>query len=245
MSGTHAKDKSAQNPRSAQAKQTAGEKDRHSIGQAIVAILVAIIGVAGAWGAAAIGRQPTAVLTNSPPVGPGGSAGARTPTGPGTSPSSAPGGVATRRKNSLPASPAPTASSPSPATKPPAGSVATWPSVKFYGNDWVDFDKNPPGQQAVQGDKPPANVDVQIGPDNAYSDNARIWVSNGPTTCKAQAVASPGEGFQVALDLVKALPAPGWHVTLCIDTTMHRVGTLDVSSVNGDGHAPYLFRYSF
>jgi hypothetical protein len=96
------------------------------------------------------------------------------------------------------------------------------------GNVWVDFDENPPIPQAVKGGKPPANVDVQIGPDNVYSDNARVWVSNGPATCQAQAAANPGEGYQVPLDLVQNLPTPGSHVTprtcsgTCSDRTVGR-----------------------
>jgi hypothetical protein len=143
----------------------------------------------------------------------------------------------------------PSAANPTPSSspvsnpKPPAGR-----QMRVEEHTWVDFDTATPATQGVRFDEdPPPQVDVQVGPDNAYPHNAsRIWQTDGSGTCAAQASSNGGKGLQQQVNFAELLEArAGSFVEVCVVTTTKRVGTLRVSSAKGDRFAPYLIEYTF
>lgn len=90
----------------------------------------------------------------------------------------------------------------------------------------------------------PSSIDLKIGPDGMYPPNSWLWVDQGTGSCAAQMASSGGfEHLVLLTDYLKA--RVGSTVRLCIFTSAHRLGVMEVSSINNDQHAPYLIKYSF
>jgi hypothetical protein len=138
-----------------------------------------------------------------------------------------------------PQGPAPTIRRTPPATTPPAKPHP--PSEKVssfvvYKGTWVDFDTGSPAMS----DAHDAGSDVLFGPDNAYSDPARIWPDDGTATCAAQAAANGRRGYQDEMPLHELLSAaPDGAVRACVVTTGGAVLSLRITAEKGDAWAPF------
>jgi hypothetical protein len=118
--------------------------------------------------------------------------------------------------------------------------------LRVGGGTWLDFDVRPPLQQGTQPGAPPTTVDVKVGPDNIYPENAaRIWQTDSPTTCPQQAASNGQTGFQTQIVLAQRLqPTAGSLVFICLVTTTRNVASLTITSVNNNAYAPYRIGYA-
>lgn len=124
----------------------------------------------------------------------------------------------------------PTTAPPSP---PPRERVS---SFVVHKGTWVDLDPRPPAMSATH----EAGSDVLFGPDNAYSDPARIWPDDGSATCAVQAAGNGRRGYQEKMDLHGLLSAaPDGVVSACAVTSDDAVLSLRITSEKGDDWAPF------
>lgn len=120
-----------------------------------------------------------------------------------------------------------------PLSPPPRERVS---SFVVHQGTWVDLDPRQPAMSATH----EAGSDVLFGPDNAYSDPARIWPDDASATCAAQAASNGRRGYQDAMDLHALLSAaPGGVVPACLVTSDGAVLSLRISSQEGNDWAPY------
>jgi hypothetical protein len=141
-----------------------------------------------------------------------------------------------------PPGPAPTTRRTPPATTPPATPPPPHPpsekvsSFVVHKGTWVDFDTGSPAMS----DDHDAGSDVLFGPDNAYSDPARVWPDDGTATCAAQAATNGRRGYQDAMPLHDLLSAaPDGAVRACVVTTDGAVLSLRITAEKGDTWAPF------
>ncbi|WP_027344930.1 hypothetical protein [Hamadaea tsunoensis] len=141
----------------------------------------------------------------------------------------------------------PSRTGPPPATPSPSPSpVGNGGVLQAAEGTWIDWDAGTPTVQGATGDTP-TPMDVRIGPDNAYPENsARLWRTDSPGSCAAQAASNGGTGFQTEFDLHTALqPQAGSTISACLVTTGRRVAVLTISSAGDNTFAPYRIQYRF